>query len=168
MKEIKAVVVHWDAGTVKTIKALKKWMTEETDHMYHRFVKGSEVDYGKSTKERVTAVGAPQYTEEAIKYFGHYCPSWKHTHKTPHLNSPNNCTVNICMLHDYEDGGYSEETLLSAARLCADMLSYYNLGLDGLWTHSMICGESYKHCPKEFVEKPEQWQIFRNMVKHYL
>lgn len=167
MKEVLAVVVHWDAGMVKTIKALKKWMIEETDHMYHRFINGTEVDYGRSTNKRCTAVGATEYTPEAVKYFGKYCPDWDHKVRH-HNNSPNNCTVNICMLHDYKDGGYSEDTMLTAARNCADMLRAFNLGIDGLWTHSMICGEDYKHCPKEFAEKPEQWEIFKDMVRHNL
>lgn len=168
MKEIKAVVVHWDAGIIKSISALKKWMIEETDHMYHRFIKGSEIDYGRSTKKRCTHCGAPNYTPEAIKYFGRYCPKWTHTEYDPHTNSPNNCTIGVCILHDYKDGGYSEETLLTAANTCAQILRFYNLGLNALWTHSMICSEEYKHCPKEFVEKPEQWEIFKDMVKHYL
>lgn len=168
MKEVLGVAVHWDAGIVKSIRALKKWMIEETDHMYHRFIKGTEINYGRSTNERCIAVGAPKYTLEAIAYFGKYCPDWEHTKARPHNNSPNNCCIDICILHDYEDGSYSEDTLLTAARNCADMLRAFNLGIEGLWTHSMICGEDYKHCPKEFVEKPEQWEIFKDMVKHNL
>lgn len=167
MKEVKAVVVHWDGGEVKSIPALKEWMVNYTDHMYHRFVKSNQVDYGRSTTKRCTAVGANIYTPEAVNFFGKYCPDWDHRVKK-HNNSPNNCTVNICILHDFEDGGYSETTMLTAARLCGDMLNYYDLDIKALWTHSMICGTAYKHCPKEFIEKPEQWEIFKDMVKHYM
>ena len=165
MKDVKAVVVHWDGGPVKSIRALKAWMVAETDHMYHRFVKGKEVDIGRSTNRRVTAVGAPVYTYEAVKFFGEYCPDWDHKVRH-HNNSPNNCTINICILHDYKDGGYSTDTMLTAAELCGAMLRDFGLGIEALWTHSMICGEKYKHCPKEFVEKPEQWEIFKDMVRH--
>ena len=167
MNEIKAVVVHWDGGIVKSIRALKLWMESATDHWYHRFIKGSEIDYGRSTAKKATHCGAPVYTPEAVKYFGKYCTDWEHKVKK-HNNSPNNCTIGICILHNYDDGGYSDRTMEAAGKICGELLSYYKLGIEGLWTHSMICGEDYKHCPKEFVEKPEQWEKFKNIVKKYL
>lgn len=168
LQKVKAVVVHWDAGIVKnSINALKDWMISETDHMYHRFVRQNEVNYGKSTVFRCIHCGAPKYTPEAIRYFGDYCPSWDHSDH-PHDNSPNNCTIGICILHDYDDGGFSVETMTTAAKTAAEMLAFYRLGIDALWTHSMICGKEYKHCPKAFVENPTLWEEFRGMVENYL
>lgn len=168
MREVLAVVVHWDGGIPKSIKALKNWMENNgSGFWYHRFINRGVVDYGRSTAKRCTHCAAEKYTKEAVSFFGKYCPSWDHKER-PHDNSPNNCTIGICILHDYEDGGYSDQTLLTAAKNCADMLGALNLGIDALWTHSMICGEEYKHCPKIFVEKPEQWENFKNMVKHFM
>lgn len=167
MEEVLAVVVHWDGGSPKSIKALKRWMKENRPQFwYHRFIKGTEVDYGRSTNERCIAAGHEKYTAEAVKFFGKYCPDWVHSEQTPHDNSPNNCCIHICILHDYPDGGYSPETLFTAAKNCGEMLRAYNLGIEALETHSFICGKDYKHCPKEFVEKPLQWEIFKDMVKH--
>ncbi len=169
MKEILAVVNHWDGGAPgKEIDSLKRWMiNSESGLFYHRFVSGDIVNYGASTSKKLSHCGAPVYTDEAVSYFGIYCPDWDHRVR-PHNNSPNNCAIGVCLLHDFEGGGYSEKTLLSSAKLNGELLSYYGLDIRGCWTHSMICGEKYKHCPKEFVEKPEQWELFKDMVRHYL
>lgn len=169
MNELLAIVNHWDGGTPdKQISGLKNWMINSGSGLfYHRFVKGTEVDYGGSTNKKLRHCGAPVYTPEAVKYFGKYCPDWDHKVRV-HNNSPNNCTIGICILHDYADGGFSEETLRTAAKLNADLLKAYNLGIEAVWTHSMICGEDYKHCPKVFVENPDQWEAFKNMIKEYL
>ncbi len=168
IKEHKAVVIHWDGGQPKQIGPLKKWMKDNTNGFwYHRFINGKVIDYGENTNNVVYHCGAPEYTKNAIDYFGEYCPDWNHNDK-PHDNSPNNCTIGICILHDFDGGGYSEDTLLKGAGIAGKMLHYYRLGMAGLWRHSDICGEKYKKCPKTFVEHPEQWEIFKDMVNHYL
>lgn len=162
--KVKAVVIHWDDGPVKSIESLKSWMRKNTSNFYHRFVKGDEISYGMSTAEKAYHCGGNLYTAEAINYFDQYCPDWDHR-DSPHTNSPNNCTIGVCMLHDFEDGGYSNDTIYTGAKLAGQLLKYYGLGLDGLWTHHMITG---KNCPKAFVENPEQWAIFKDIVRRYL
>ena len=165
MNEIKGVVLHWDGGQPKSIEALQRWLRKHGNGRgYHRYIKGNNVVYGADTRKKQIHCGAYSYTHPAVRYFGAYCPDWNHKEK-PHKNSPNNCTIGICMLHDYDGGKYSNETLLTSAKISAQMLSYYDLNINGLWTHHMVTGKS---CPKFFVDHPEQWEVFKDMVNHYI
>lgn len=163
--EIKAVVIHWDGGQPKSIKQLKAWMKKYRPGLnYHRFVKGEQIEAGGKTGTKLYHCGGNLYTAEAIQYFGDYCPDWDHRDRL-HNNSPNNCTIGVCMLHDYPDGGYTTDTIYTGAKLAAELLKYYGLGMEGIWTHHMITG---KKCPKMFVDEPGQWELFRNIVNDFL
>jgi hypothetical protein len=67
------------------------------------------------------------------------------------------------MLHDFEDGRYSDDTLRTGARLAAGRLGAYGLSLEGLWDHTMIVGIETKLCPQAFYiehsQKPAFWEM---------
>lgn len=170
--EHKAVVVHWDGGQPKggDVEGLMKWMRGERKDgaFYHRFVSGSQVVYGRSTAERCIHCGNNTYTSAATKFFGsEYCPPWDHR-VSAHSSSPNNCTIGVCILHDHPGGGYTGETLRTAAKLCADLLDYYHLGIEALWTHTQIVGEKTKLCPRAFYKIPHEREYFFDEVKKHL
>ena len=161
-----AVVIHWDGGAVKNgdIDGLIRWMRDERKDgaFYHFFVSGTRLVAGAPETDKTIHCGNTTYTEIAQRYFGDYCPSWDHR-EFPHPTSPNNCTLGVCMLHDYEDGRYSDETLRTGAKLAAGRLGAYDLGMEGLWDHTMIVGTETKLCPQAFYiehsQKPAFWDL---------
>jgi len=172
LPEMKAIVVHWDGGVPKdgNVEGLMQWMRDERKDgaFYHRFVSGQRIVYGRSTAEGCVHCGNNTYTLESTQYFGaYYCPPWDHR-LTPHESSPNNCTIGVCILHDHPGGGYSGETLRTAAKLCAELLAYYGLGIGALWTHTDIVGEKTKLCPRAFYKIPHQREYFYDEVRRIL
>ncbi|WP_321991540.1 N-acetylmuramoyl-L-alanine amidase [Marispirochaeta aestuarii] len=172
LKEHRAIVLHEDAGQPKNgnIEGLVHWMKNERPDgaFYHRFVSGSRIVYGRSTAERCIHCGNNTYTREATAFFGEeHCPPWDHRER-PHLSSPNNCTIAICMLHDFEGGGFSGETLRTTARLCSELMHFYDLSLEAIWTHTMIVGQETKLCPRAFHTLQYQWEYFQDMLNHFL
>jgi len=60
------------------------------------------------------------------------------------------------------DWYFEKATLESAARLTAEMLTRYDIGIDGVIRHYDVTG---KICPASFVQDEEQWQAFLEEVK---
>lgn len=170
MREIKAVVVHWDAGRPKNgnIEGLMDWMRNNRDPgiFYHRFVSGIRSVIGATADKVVYHCGHIKYTKFATEFFGEmWAPSYIHTKDKPHLRSPNQVTIGICILHDKVDGSYNDLTLKTAAKECARYLRNSGLDTDALLRHSDIVGTGLKKCPKAFVEDEFLWKSFKVKVR---
>ena len=165
LRDYLGVIVHWDAGGVKdgNIEGLMEWMRTHRDPeiFYHWFVSGKRVVFGTPLTDRCLHCGNDTYTPEATKYFGdYYCPPYPHS-VTPHRSSPNNCTLAVCMLHDYPDGGYSLTTMETAAQICGYALYRFGIPKHGLMTHTEVVGKETKLCPKAFYDDPSLWDDFK-------
>ena len=167
LKEHLAVVIHWDGGAPKhgDIDGLIHWMryVRKGGAFYHFFVSGTRIVPGAPETDKAIHCGNTTYTDNAQRYFREYCPAWDHR-EFPHPTSPNNCTLGICMLHDYDDGRYSDDTLRTGARLAAGRLGAYRLGMEGLWDHTMIVGVETKLCPRAFYIEHSQKASFWEMT----
>lgn len=157
LEEVLGFVVHWDGGEVKhgDIEGLIDWMenVRKGGAFYHYFISGDKIIKARDEKYRCIHCGNNTYTMWATRFFGSYhCPPWDHRDQ-PHGSSPNNCTLSLCMLHDYEDGSFSELTLKTAAHLVGDRLGAYGLSMQALFDHTDIVGRDTKLCPKSFYTK---------------
>ena len=169
LNSIRAVVIHGDGGAVKhgNIDGLMRWMRDERKEgaFYHYFVAGTTIVAGAAESDMAIHCGNNTYTMKATQYFGSvFCPPWDHRDQA-HVSSPNHCTLGICMLHDYEDGRYSDETLRTGAKLAAGRLGAYGLDIEGLWDHTMIVGRETKLCPRAFYVEESQKDAFWKMTE---
>jgi len=79
-----------------------------------------------------------------------------------HGHTPNWLCVSIEMCHPDDTGKFFGVTLGMAAQVCAWLISFYNLvGTSTIITHHLITG---KLCPKWWVERPRELDIFRQQV----
>ena len=154
LKEIKAIVIHWDGGGVSDIDALWKWMNEKSQNSYHYLVSKDQVIQVRDTELRAIHCGHKTYTEKAIDFFGaHICSS---------TNSPNNYTLGVCMLHDSHGGVYYTSTMDSGIKIIADLCIQFNIDpTRQLLRHSDITDEKAEPCPKGFYAEDDLWCYFR-------
>lgn len=76
---------------------------------------------------------------------------------------PNYTTIGIEMCHT--DKGFTEETLETASKLVAQLLTEHDLTINDIYRHFDITG---KICPLFFVEDEEQWENFKKRIEEKL
>ncbi len=171
LKEIKAIVVHWDdpQGGTNSIEGLSDYLTERATADYHYLVKGLKMIQRHPTNKKLWHCGNKTYTVDAQVWFGgRYCPAWTHSAETPHTSSPNNCTLAVCLLSDYAWGAFSNPTMTKGAALVASLLHSLGLTMAAIWRHSDIVGHERKTCPKPFYEGTGAWSYFLGQVERNL
>jgi N-acetylmuramoyl-L-alanine amidase len=99
------------------------------------------------------------YTDYARMKFGRFA-------MLPKITSPNFVTIGIEMCPVDMDGNFTDETIVSAAELCADIIERYNLTAEDITTHHAVVG--WKDCPKLWVKKPELFEAFKLTVSDIL
>ena len=155
---VKAIAIHWVANAGSTARqnrdyfeSLKSQSLSDASARFAsaHFIVGvfGEVVQCVPCEEMAYHAGAKTYTPEALGRLGHY---------------PNNCAIGIELCHPKDDGRFSAETLLAAAKLCALLCIQFGLDpLKDIWTHYGITG---KNCPKWFVDHPEKFEGFKQDV----
>jgi len=155
LSAVRAIVIHWVANAGSTalqnrnyFESLKTQSADNPNTRYAsaHFIVGID---GKAIQcipceETAYHVGAKSYTPDALARLGNY---------------PNNCTIGIELCHPADDGRFTDETLQTAAELCA--LLCIQFGIDpvrDIWTHHGVTG---KNCPKWFVDHPEKFEKFK-------
>jgi N-acetylmuramoyl-L-alanine amidase len=71
--------------------------------------------------------------------------------------------LGIEMSHLNLFGDFTDETLETAAQLCADILRRYQKPVSILATHNQIVG--WKDCPRLWTNNPDLFETFKNRVK---
>ncbi len=154
LKDIMAIVVHWDGGSVSDIDSLWKWMDEKSKNSYHYLVSKDRIIQTRDTTLRAIHCGHKTYTKKAVNFFGSYICSDK--------SSPNNHTLGVCMLHDSLGGVYYTNTMDSGIRLIADLCIEFDIDPTiQLLRHSDITDEKAEPCPKGFYTEDELWCYFK-------
>lgn len=153
LSAVRAIVLHWVANAGSTalqnrnyFESLKNQSNDNSRYASAHFIVGldGEAIQCIPCEEMAYHVGAKSYTPEALSRLGKY---------------PNDCTIGIELCHPSDDGRFSEETLQTAAELCALLCIQFNLDpLQDIWTHHGITG---KNCPKWFVDHPEKFDDFK-------
>lgn len=154
LKNIMAIIVHWDGGEVSDIDGLWKWMDEKSKNSYHYLVSKDRVIQVRDTDLRAIHCGHKSYTRKAVNFFGaNICSP---------VNSPNNYTLGVCMLHDSYGGVYYTSTLDTAIQLIADLCIEFNIDpARQLLRHSDITDEKSTPCPKGFYTEDDLWCYFK-------
>lgn len=161
LKAIKALIVHWPAGGVVDIDNLWTWMNDKSKNSYHFFVSKQRVLQIRDKSLRAIHCGHSTYTEKAIDFFGErVCSS---------LDSPNNYTLGICLLHDRENGSYTADTMETAVDLLSSLCFEYGLDpLTDILRHSDLTDEKRTPCPKGFFEEGDDPDDLFNEFKNWV
>lgn len=168
LKEVKAIVIHWpgpkktiDGYRTQDITYLWKWMNDNTTRSYHFLVSQEKVIQCRDTRYRSIHCGHVSYRKKAKDFFGGNICSAK--------NSPNNYTIAVCMLHDFETGGYGTKTIDTAVDLLAHLCIDNNLdpGTE-LLRHSDITNEKKVPCPLGFFEDDDDPDDLWNSFKYWV
>lgn len=161
LKNIRAIIVHWPAGDISTIEGLWNWMNDKSLNSYHYFISRSRIVQTRSKDLRAIHCGHRTYTDKAREVFGDRACS--------HLDSPNNYTLAVCMLHDRPNGSYCADTMETAVDLLSSLCSEYGLNPQtDILRHSDLTDEKRVPCPKGFFEEGDDpddlWREFRCWV----
>lgn len=154
-KQIEYVVIHYDAGTKATARNnVDAFATHKPGTSAHYFVDENEV--AQSVPENMSA---------------QHCGGRKYNNGAPapfHLNCMNSNSIGIELCS--RKNGWGEyyipvATQNRGARLVADIMRRFNIGMSHLIRHYDVTG---KHCPEPFVREPRQWEDFKDLVEKYL
>jgi len=167
----KAIVVHWVANPMTSAKANANYFASLANQKVKFPIYGSahyiiglkgegiqvipeeEIAYHCGST-RLDPASGMVYTNIARAKFGtKYCVRL----------SPNFVTIGIELCHTDWLGTFTPETYSAAVALCAELLKKYNLTTDDLLRHYDIVG--WKDCPKWFVNKPDEWAVFKRKVE---
>jgi N-acetylmuramoyl-L-alanine amidase len=158
LSDVKAIVMHWTANAGSTARqnrdyfeSLKNQSLNDASARYAsaHFIVGLSGETAQCipSEEMAYHVGAKIYRPQALGRLGHY---------------PNNCCIGIELCHPGLDGRFAIETLNAAAELCGLLCIQTGLNpLADIWRHYDITG---KDCPKWFVERPEEFEEFKQIV----
>ena len=173
LHELRAVVMHWTAnpGADETenrdfFEARKDGKNGYGSAHYIigqkggilRCIPDDEVAYHCGSSVPDPASGRV-YTDEARRRFGRYALDWE-------TLSPNLVTIGIEMCPEDTDGNFSWNTRISAAALCARLLSAHGLDVDRLTTHHDIVG--WKDCPRLWTRSPWLFEGFKDTVYDFM
>lgn len=165
LKCVKAVVMHWTANPNASAKANRDFFeskkTGMSGHGSAHYIVGTdgeiiqcipedEIAYHCGSSQKDPASGRI-YTDEARERFGQYaifCSTL----------SPNLCTIGIELCPADASGHFSDATITSAMKLCADILLRYGLTEKDITTHHDVVG--WKDCPKRWTEHPVLFKAF--------
>ncbi len=169
LKCVKAVVMHWTANPNASAKANRDFFeskkTGMSGHGSAHYIVGTDGEIIQCIPEDEIAYhcGSSQkdpesgriYTDEARERFGQYailCSTL----------SPNLCTIGIELCPTDASGHFSDATITSAMKLCADILLRYGLTEKDITTHHDVVG--WKDCPRLWTEHPVLFKAFCDSV----
>ena len=156
LRSVKGIVVHW----IATPKGIARGV-----YNYFEARKSGTNGYGSAhfcidldgkiiqmlpDHEMAYHVGAKKYIPNAIQRLSSY---------------PNNCTLGIECCHLNWDGEMTPFTYNKLIDLCVFLLGKYGLDENDLWLHSEITG---KNCHRWFVNNPNEWVQFKQIVGRVL
>ena len=170
---LKALVLHWTANPMANAKQNRDFFESRKTGMggygsahYVIGQKGEiihcipddEIAYHCGSSQTDPASGKI-YTDYARQKFGWFA-------KNPDKTSPNWITLGIELCPVDIEGTFTADTIQSAAELAAILLKQNNLQIDALCTHNQIVG--WKDCPRLWVNNPEKYTQFKQMVKEMI
>ena len=120
-----------------------------------RCIPENEVAYhcGSSVTDPVSGL---IYTDYARRKFGAFAKDYK-------TLSPNLVTIGIELCpKNFINGDFTDETIQSAAELCADILARNNMTENDITTHHNVVG--WKCCPKLWTNNPALFAAFKLSV----
>jgi N-acetylmuramoyl-L-alanine amidase len=160
----KAIVMHWIAAPGQTPEqVIEFWKNRKNAYGSAHYVIGTEGRVVQTLPENEVAYhcGSQTYTPYATALLGKQATSNKSK------GTPNHFSIGIEMSHIDWEGTFTEDTLESAARLCAQLCKRYKLDpFKHITTHNMIVG--WKDCPKQWVKEPWRLELFKRYVASLL
>lgn len=154
---VRGVVVHWVANPNSSAEANRNFFENrkfgKTGYGSAHYIIGLNGDVIRCIPENEMAyhVGSETYTKEALSKLSTY---------------PNNCTIGIECCHVDWNGKMTDATYNTLVELATDLLKKYKLTADDLWLHKEVVG--WKDCHKWFVDHPDEWKKFKELVREKL
>lgn len=164
LQAVKAIVMHWIAqpgGTPEGV--IRFWQDRKNAYGSAQYIIGTDGYVVQALPENEVAYhcGSNTYTPLATALLGDVATSNRSK------GTPNHFTVGIEMSHTDWEGTFTEDTLKSAAELCASLCRRYRLNPHKhIVTHNMIVG--WKDCPRQWVREPWRLEFFRDQVASLL
>lgn len=153
LKEIRGIVIHWVANPKSSAMANRNYFE---NRKYGKTSYGStheiiglngEIVLCIPKNEIAYGAGAKSYKKRALEKLSKY---------------PNDCTYHIECCHVDKNGSMNKKTYATLLNRIVDLCKEFNLSpIENLWLHYDITG---KICHKWFVENPQQWSEFKEMV----
>jgi hypothetical protein len=132
LNNVRAIVIHHtEAPGQKMIEETLPWMIKRGGASYHHVIteEGKIVEM-VSPEAQVNHTGATKYTRFATEYFGDTtCPPFEHSPTTPHLSSPNVCTIGVCVAVIDKEFNINDLIYNSLVRDLAYLFNRYAPGL---------------------------------------
>lgn len=147
-KQIKYIVIHFTANNGDTARNnLDYFARVSCGASAHFFVDETEV-----------CCSVP------IQYVAWHCGTkGKYKHST--CRNSNSIGIEMCSRKDSKGKYYfKDETIHNAARFTAQQMKNLNIPIENVIRHYDVTG---KNCPAPFVENPQLWQNFKNLVIKY-
>lgn len=157
LKGVRGIVIHWCANPQASAEANRNFFENrklgKTGYGSAHYIIDLDGDVIRCIPENEMAyhVGSETYTKEALNRLSAY---------------PNNCTVGIECCHVDWNGKMTDATYNTLVELATDLLKKYKLTADDLWLHKEVVG--WKDCHKWFVDHPDEWRKFKELVREKL
>lgn len=153
LKDVRGVVIHWCANPQASAEANRNFFENrkygKTGYGSAHYIIDLDGDVIRCIPENEMAyhVGSETYTKEALNRLSTY---------------PNNCTIGIECCHVDWNGKMTDATYNTLVELATDLLKKYKLTANDLWLHKEVVG--WKDCHKWFVDNPNEWKRFKQLV----
>lgn len=153
LKDVRGVVIHWCANPQASAEANRNFFENrkygKTGYGSAHYIIDLDGDVIRCIPENEMAyhVGSETYTKEALNKLSTY---------------PNNCTIGIECCHVDWNGKMTDATYNTLVELATDLLKKYKLTANDLWLHKEVVG--WKDCHKWFVDNPNEWKRFKQLV----
>lgn len=150
---VKYIVVHYTGNRNDTARANCEYYRDNNKGASaHYYVRNDTVYQSVREEHAAYAVGLGARKEPYFKW-----PSmWKK------ITNNNSISVEICGSYNSTEG--NSQTKDTAAKLVADLLDKYGLGINSVYRHYDVTG---KECPMWAVTTPSKWFEFLATVNHY-
>lgn len=157
--EVKGIAYHYAGNAGTSAESNRRYFqglarqnpTDDIEDRYaasHFIVDDNEIVQCIPDDEKAWHVGSYNYMPGIEREIG------KH---------PNNYLIGIEICHPDNTGNFTKRTILNVIQLTFYLMNKYpHLKKSDLYRHNDITG---KDCPRYWVERPDYWERFRNLIE---
>jgi N-acetylmuramoyl-L-alanine amidase len=148
---VRYIVMHWVANPKTSAQMNRNFFENrklgKTGYgSAHYIIDPTEVIRCIPENEVAYHVGAEHYMPWAIQHISNYPNSW---------------TLGIELCHEDWEGNFHPDTMIQAIELVGELCEKYKLTKDNIIRHYDVTG---KDCPHLFVQHPEEFEAFKNLI----
>ncbi|MCK6381897.1 MAG: N-acetylmuramoyl-L-alanine amidase [Leptospiraceae bacterium] len=156
---VKKIVIHYTACPGATAKNIRDYFQNlgkqnPNDNIEDR---SASAHYAIDDNETIEIIPP----DEVAYHVGALKKNYTELARSLGNRSPNNYSLGIELCHNDITGKFSQYVIGGCLQLTKILLNVYNLEKSDVCMHYDLTG---KLCPKYFVENPDQWESFINLL----